>query len=105
MRVQTTEDYRERMGRSISEIGVKELTEAGLEEMDAERLYKELKDAIDRTGGVRELNPKELWREITAWRLLKPWYPHALHQLVYYAVYHNYDVSVHGPPLYWFPSL
>lgn len=93
------------MGRNISEVGVKELREAGLDEMEGEKLYKELKEAIDRTSGVRDLDPKELWREIMARRLLKPWYPHALHQLVYYAVYYDYDVSVNGPPLYWYPSL
>ncbi|KAL1832011.1 hypothetical protein DCAR_0102027 [Daucus carota subsp. sativus] len=89
------------MGISISEVGVKELREAGLQQTEAENLYNHLKQAIYASND----DPKELWRAITARRLLKPWFPHALHQLVYYAVYHNYDASVSGPPLYWFPSL
>lgn len=93
------------MGKSISEIGVEELMGAGLGELEAKRLDFELKHAIDRTGGLTNSDPKELWRELMARRLLEPSHPHAVHQLVYYAVYHNYDVSVHGPPLYWFPSL
>lgn len=89
------------MAMSISEVGVKELREAGLQQTEAENLCNHLKQAIHTSND----DPKDLWRAITARRLLKPWFPHALHQLVYYAVYHNYDASVSGPPLYWFPSL
>lgn len=92
------------MGKSVSQIGVEELMGAGLGELDAKRLDFELKHAIDRTGGLTNSDPKELWRELMARRLLEPSHPHAVHQLVYYAVYHNYDVSVNGLPLYWFPS-
>ncbi|ONK65596.1 uncharacterized protein A4U43_C07F38710 [Asparagus officinalis] len=45
-----------------------------------------------------------LWRDLVERRLLKPSHPHELHQLVYYSVYAEWDVSVRGPPPYWFPS-
>ncbi|KAM7502893.1 hypothetical protein LguiB_001797 [Lonicera macranthoides] len=89
----------------ISEVGVEEVVRAGLqEEEEAKRFVKLLKEEIHRTGGGSS-DPKELWRNLVARRLLEPSHPHALHQLLYYAVYHNYPVSVNGPPLYWFPSL
>ncbi|KAK2972566.1 hypothetical protein RJ640_022417, partial [Escallonia rubra] len=95
------------MGRSISEVGVEELVAAGLGAEEAVGLERELKDAIGRAGGDGGgcgSDLRALWRELTARRLLKPSYPHAVHQLVYYAVYANYDASANGPPLYWFPS-
>ncbi|PSR90259.1 Acyl-activating enzyme 18, peroxisomal like [Actinidia chinensis var. chinensis] len=91
------------MGIRISEVGVEELVKAGLGAEEAKVIERGLKVAIDRTGGGS--NPRDLWRELTARRLLRPSHPHAVHQLVYYAVYADYDASSNGPPLYWFPSL
>ncbi|KAI3461883.1 hypothetical protein Pfo_018546 [Paulownia fortunei] len=88
------------MGKSISEVGVEDLVGAGLALEEATDLERELKDATSYGFGA-----KEVWREIMARKLLKPWHPHALHQLIYFSVYCNYDESIHGPPLYWFPSL
>ncbi|KAK6145080.1 hypothetical protein DH2020_021900 [Rehmannia glutinosa] len=85
---------------SISEVGVEDFVGAGLTIEEAKDFERELKYITSYGFGA-----KELWREITARKLLKPWQPHALHQLIYYAVYRNYDESIHGPPLYWFPSL
>ncbi|KAH7836660.1 hypothetical protein Vadar_004042 [Vaccinium darrowii] len=92
------------MGRGILEVGVEELVNAGLDVEEAKVVDKGLKEAIRRTGGGR-WDPRELWREITARRLLRPSHPHPVHQLVYYAVYADYDATANGPPLYWFPSL
>lgn len=88
--------------RSISEVGVAELVRAGLGVEDAQSLDKHLKEEMDTHSNP---NPKDLWRRLMDRRLLKPSYPHQLHQLIYYAVYQNYDASVNGPPLYCFPSL
>ncbi|XP_073050563.1 LOW QUALITY PROTEIN: probable CoA ligase CCL12 [Primulina eburnea] len=88
------------MGKSISGVGVEDLVGAGLKIREAKEFELELRDAVINGG----LNPKEVWRSITARKLLKPWHPHALHQLIYYSVYYDYDESIHGPPLYWFPS-
>ncbi|KAK4441039.1 putative acyl-activating enzyme 18, peroxisomal [Sesamum alatum] len=88
------------MGKSISEVGVEDMVGAGLGLEEAKDLEKELKNA-----SIHGLGADEVWRQITARKLLKAWHPHALHQLLYYSVYSNYDESVHGPPLYWFPSL
>lgn len=89
------------MAKSISEVGVYDLLRAGIgSEEEARILEKHLKQAISYGGGVMP----EVWREITARNLLKPSHPFALHQLLYYSVYHNYDESLNGPPLYWFPS-
>ncbi|KAL3616361.1 putative CoA ligase ccl12 [Castilleja foliolosa] len=89
------------MDKSISEVGLEDLIGAGLAPEEAKDLERELKDAIISHG----FEAKELWRQITARKLLKPRHPFPLHQLIYYAVYRNYDEAVHGPPLYWFPSL
>ncbi|KAL8255541.1 hypothetical protein R6Q59_030608 [Mikania micrantha] len=91
------------MGKAttIQELGLQELINTGLSAHDAKLLQIELKDAIN--GGFSS-NPVEIWRQITSRRLLKPSYPHSLHRFVYNSVYANYDASVHGPPLYWFPS-
>ncbi|KAL3321347.1 hypothetical protein AABB24_039129 [Solanum stoloniferum] len=86
------------MGKSISEVGMEDLVRAGVGEEEAKWLMAELKAAIAKVG----FSQKELWREVTARKLLKPSHPHPLHQLLYYSVYHNYH---NGPPLYWFPSL
>ncbi|CAL5354258.1 unnamed protein product [Camellia sinensis] len=92
------------MGRGISEVGVGELVKAGLDLEEAKVVERGLKDAIAGTGGGGS-DPRELWRQITARRLLRPSHPHQLHQLVYHSVYAHYDSSANGPPLYCFPSL
>ncbi|KAL6966260.1 putative CoA ligase ccl12 [Sarracenia purpurea var. burkii] len=93
------------MGKKISEVGVEDLVKAGLEAAEAKVVERGLKDAIARTGGGHELDPRELWRYLMARRLLRPSHPHPVHQLVYYAAYADYDALANGPPLYWFPSL
>ncbi|KAL7203019.1 hypothetical protein ACSBR1_034465 [Camellia fascicularis] len=92
------------MGRGITEVGVGELVKAGLDLEEAKVVERGLKDAIAGTGGGGS-DPRELWRQITARRLLRPSHPHQLHQLVYHSVYAHYDSSANGPPLYCFPSL
>lgn len=86
------------MGKSLSEVGMEDLVRAGVGEEEAKWLMAELQAAIAQVG----FSPKEIWREVTARKLLKPSHPHTLHQLLYYSVYYNYH---NGPPLYWFPSL
>lgn len=90
------------MEKSISEVGVEDLVAAGLPLGEAKNWERELKDAAAANCG---LGAKEVWAEIMGRNLLKPWHPHTLHQLIFYSVYRTYDESVHGPPLYWFPSL
>ncbi|KAK1435215.1 hypothetical protein QVD17_00976 [Tagetes erecta] len=87
--------------KSIHQLGLQQLLNTGLAPYDAKLLQIDLQNAIN---NVVTSNPVDLWREITSRKLLKPSYPHSLHRLVYNAVYANYDVSVHGPSLYWFPS-
>ncbi|KAK9273517.1 hypothetical protein L1049_018327 [Liquidambar formosana] len=79
-----------------------ELVKVGLIVEEAKDFERILKDVIVRTGGG---GPKEVWLELTARRVLRPTHPHGLHQLIYYSVYSDWDVSTKGPPLYWFPSL
>ncbi|KAL8159494.1 hypothetical protein V2J09_001031 [Rumex salicifolius] len=89
------------MGRkSISEINSADLVTAGLSAEEAAALHRAIRDVIDKVGD----NPKELWAEMVARRLMRPNHPHALHQLIYYSVYSRWDESLLGPPPYWFPS-
>ncbi|CAN6476359.1 unnamed protein product [Victoria cruziana] len=90
------------VGKGIREIGVEDIVRAGLAPWEARSFYVSLRDAISRSP-LEEAD--QIWRTITDSRLLCPRHPHSLHQLVYYATYHGWDVSQRGPPLYWFPSL
>ncbi|XP_068310642.1 probable CoA ligase CCL12 [Pyrus communis] len=90
------------MVKNISEMGVEDFVQAGLDVEEAKDFGTVLKNTISRTNTT---DPKEIWRQIVAERLLKPSHPHELHQLIYYSVYANWDASTKGPPLYWFPSL
>ncbi|KAF7807202.1 putative acyl-activating enzyme 18, peroxisomal [Senna tora] len=90
------------MRKSINEVELQDLGQTGLSIEEAERFHKVLKETIALVEGS---DPRELWRELVARRVLKPWHPHQLHQLVYYSVYAQWDASTKGPPLYWFPSL
>jgi hypothetical protein len=90
------------MGKSISEVGVEELVEAGLTTEEAHEFQRVLKEAV---SGAKESDPSEVWRQLVARRVLKPRHPHGLHQLVYHSVYAHWDASTNGPPPYWFPSL
>ncbi|ONK65598.1 uncharacterized protein A4U43_C07F38730 [Asparagus officinalis] len=87
---------------SIWEITAEDITAAGLSSADAAGFYKELRRVAEAHMG--EGSEAELWRDLVERRLLKPSHPHELHQLVYYSVYAEWDVSVRGPPPYWFPS-
>ena len=104
MRVQKQE-----MGKSIAEVGLEDLCKAGGSSIcveEATEIYQVIREAIAIAGtkGCHP-DPRQVWREVVARRVLKPWHPHQLHQLVYYSVYANWDASTNGPPLYWFPSL
>lgn len=82
----------------IAELEVGELVKAGLSREEAEEFERSLKAAA--VGG----DPREVWRELVARRVLSPSHPHGLHQLVFNSVYAEWDESTRGPPLYWFPS-
>lgn len=75
---------------------------SGLTQEDASGLYEEMQRVA--TAHPREGSEAEIWRAIVGKGLLSPNLPHQLHQLVYYTVYGKWDVSVRGPPPYWFPS-
>ncbi|KAJ7955414.1 acyl-activating enzyme 18 [Quillaja saponaria] len=90
------------MERNINELGVEDFVNAALKLEEAKEFEKVVKESILR---AKSSNPRDLWRELVAQRVLKPWHPHQLHQLVYNSVYAHWDVSTKGPPLYWFPSL
>ncbi|KAI4381276.1 hypothetical protein MLD38_007364 [Melastoma candidum] len=89
--------------KRISEVGLDDLVGAGLSEEDAAVVEKAVQDAV---GGPRSVgfDSREVWRELVDRRVLKPWYPHRVHQLMFYSVYADWDESARGPPLYWFPS-
>jgi hypothetical protein len=90
------------MAKSIGEVGVEDLVKAGLTTEEAHEFQRVLKEAV---SGAKESDPREVWRQLVARRVLKPWHPHGLHQLLYHSVYANWDPATNGPPPYWFPSL
>ena len=86
----------------MDELEMNDIIKAGLCIEDAEELHKTLTETI---GAAKGSDPREVWQKLVAKRVLKPWHPHALHQLVYYSVYAHWDSTNNGPPLFWFPSL
>ncbi|KAL5708512.1 putative CoA ligase ccl12 [Ranunculus cassubicifolius] len=91
--------------KHITQITVSDIINAGnLSPTEAHEFHQKLNHAIARSRD-RSDDARDVWREISDQRLLKPEYPHGLHQLVYYGVYSGWDVDSNGPPLYWFPSL
>ncbi|XP_059429512.1 probable CoA ligase CCL12 isoform X1 [Corylus avellana] len=88
--------------KRIGEVGVEDLVKAGLKTEEAHEFQKVLKEAV---SGAKESDPREVWRELVARRVLEPWHPHGLHQLVYHSVYSHWDARTNGPPPYWFPAL
>ncbi|XP_027345741.1 probable acyl-activating enzyme 18, peroxisomal [Abrus precatorius] len=92
------------MGKSVRELGVEDLVKAGLTASEANDLYGVLREILSLSAS----QPSDIWRQLVSRRVLKPSYPHPLHQLLYYSVYHSAFHSHHAdalPPLYWFPSL
>lgn len=95
--------------KSIGEVGVDDLVEAGLSREAAAELHRALRESLARArrpwAPAPGLDPREVWRELAGAGALKPSHPHRVHQLVYYSVYSEWDASARGPPPYWFPSL
>ncbi|XP_027345286.1 probable acyl-activating enzyme 18, peroxisomal isoform X2 [Abrus precatorius] len=92
------------MGKSVRELGVEDLVKAGLTASEANDLYGVVREILSLSAS----QPSDIWRQLVSRRVLKPSYPHPLHQLLYYSVYHSAFHSHHAdalPPLYWFPSL
>ncbi|XP_010552277.1 PREDICTED: probable acyl-activating enzyme 18, peroxisomal isoform X7 [Tarenaya hassleriana] len=90
------------MWKSIGEVGVDDYVNAGLSLEEAKRFDEVVRDVISKVEGS---DPREQWKALVGSSELRPSHPYSLHQLVYYSVYSNWDDSLHGPPLYWFPSL
>lgn len=89
------------MGKSIGELSCEDYVKAGLTWEEAKRFDKVVRDVISK---AKETDPRDQWKALVDESVLKPLHPHPLHQLLYYSVYSKWDSSIHGPPLYWFPS-
>ncbi|KAK7247118.1 hypothetical protein RIF29_41995 [Crotalaria pallida] len=87
------------MLKSIRELGVEDFVNAGLSLEEAKELHGALRDVLSISS-----SPADTWRHLVSLKLLKPSYPHSLHQLAYYSTYHS-SQSHAAPPPYWFPSL
>ncbi|KAL9235842.1 hypothetical protein vseg_010576 [Gypsophila vaccaria] len=74
------------------------------EELVAAGMSAEEAKSILRVVAACAGNQAERWRQVVARKLLRPEHPHAVHQLVYYTIYSDWDTTSHGPPPYWFPS-
>jgi hypothetical protein len=85
--------------KSVMELGIDDFVKAGLSPAEA----NELKEVL-LSLPLSSLSSADTWRHLVSRRVLKPSYPHPLHQLLYYTIYHHHHSSS-SPPLYWFPSL
>lgn len=101
------------MGKSVRELGVDDFVSAGLSVADANELNAVLRDVLSSKSllpSTADIDPADIWRRLVSRRVLKPSYPHPLHQLLYYSLYYHSSSShsaspLSCPPLYWFPSL
>jgi hypothetical protein len=84
--------------KSITELGVDDFVKAGLSTTEAKLLLLSLPVSSSSD------DPADIWRHLVSRRILKPSYPHPLHQLLYYTIYSHHQSSS-SLPLYWFPSL
>lgn len=88
------------VSKSITELGVDDFVNVGVSPVEANH-FKELLLSLSLSSGD---DPAHTWRRIVSRRVLKPSYPHPLHQLIYYTIYSNHHSSS-LLPLYWFPSM
>lgn len=84
--------------------GLQELTAADIEETGIPRsksgeIHKGLRRVLQSTQGL-----ENLWNTISQ-EVLAPGHPHALHRLLYYSVYKDWNSELLGPPPAWTPSL
>jgi len=94
------------MVKSVRELQVEDLLNAGLTVAEANQLYGALRDVLSQCLSDTDSNPSLIWRHLVSLKLLKPSFPHSLHQLLYHSVYHSAFHTPHASlPLYWFPSL
>lgn len=90
-----------RVKASVWQIQPEDVAAAGLPGKEAEDFVSSLHRALPESP--REGAEAAVWQAVVP--LLRPEYPHALHQLLYYSVYARWDAASRGPPPYWFPSL
>ncbi|QCD84441.1 acetyl-CoA synthetase [Vigna unguiculata] len=90
------------MVKSVSELQVEDLVNAGLTLAEANELYRVLRDILSQCPSDTDNHRSLIWRHLVSRKLLKPSFPHSLHHLLYHSVYHSQHASL---PLYWFPSL
>ncbi|XP_019460987.1 PREDICTED: probable acyl-activating enzyme 18, peroxisomal [Lupinus angustifolius] len=96
------------MRKSIRELGAENFVNAGLTVEEANEFHGVLNNILSISS-----SPTDTWHHLVTNKLLKPFYPHSFHQLVYYTIYQYSqshaaaaaDNDFHDPPLYWFPSL
>ena len=76
---------------------LEQLVTCGLEKAEA----LQITEAVNRILPTQ--SPTACWYEISRY-ILTPQHPFALHQLLYEAVYADFDRTTHGPPPAWFPT-
>ena len=98
------------MVKSVRELEVEDLVNAGLTLAQANELYGVLRDILSHypshSDSDSDNHPSLIWRHLVSLKLLKPSFPHSLHHLLFHSVYHSAFHTHHASlPLYWFPSL
>lgn len=85
---------------SVWEIQARDVEAAGLAAAHAGPFLAALRSAVASAPD----DAAAVWAAVAPAGVLRPEHPHALHRLVYYSVYANWDRAARGPPPYWFPS-
>lgn len=85
-------------GVSIEFVKKEHLLKAGLSLSEASVFYDQLQSIL-------KLESSKQWRwQRISQEVLQPEHPFALHQLMYYSTYRDWDTASLGPPLGWIPT-
>lgn len=85
--------------KAVQSITLEDLLLHGLPPHEAHVFYKNLQQALVEIGQCSSA----MWRFVSK-ELLHPKHPHALHRLMYDAIYTDWDYESKGPPPAWFPT-
>lgn len=100
LKIQKVDIMANRVYQRLQDITVSEIAGLGTPQADAVALHEQLQSILKECGGCGA----PAW-DLISHKLLRPDHPFALHQMMYYGCYRDWDSSRNGPPAAWIPSL